>query len=388
MQSLSNLRRIAQKPLFLLLAFLPILAPSCTTGGSQGEGGSPDTEAPARTVETADVKPVQYREVVFASGKLSLEEEAKLSFKTGGIIRRIYVSEGQAVRQGQVLAELALEEIGAQTQQARLGSQQAEINVDNAKLALRLAERDFQNAKGLYQDSVATLEQLQNAEVQLDNARNQLEAAKKGLAMQGEQVEVASFNLRYSKITAPANGTILKKLAEANELVGPGMPVLLFGSKDKSKVIRVNLTDKDIIHAGIGNEAEIQFDAYPGHTFKGEVREVASMADPYTNTYEVEVEVRPEGKTLLSGFIGSVSIFTSTTASLMEIPIGALIGAHEMQGEVFVAENGKAVKTTVSIFKAQGEKLLIERGLDSTDKVITSGVGYLEDKQPVMISQR
>lgn len=374
--------------LLILLAFLAILAPSCTNGSSQGKAGSPDTEAPARTVETADVKPVQYREVVFASGKLSLEEEAKLSFKTGGIIRRIYVSEGQAVRQGQVLAELALEEISAQTQQARLGSQQAEINVDNAKLALRLAERDFQNAKGLYQDSVATLEQLQNAEVQLDNARNQLEAAKKGLAMQGEQVEVASFNLRYSKITAPANGTILKKLAEANELVGPGMPVLLFGSKDKSKVIRVNLTDKDIIHTGIGNEAEIQFDAYPGHTFKGEVREVASMADPYTNTYEVEVEVRPEGKTLLSGFIGSVSIFTSTTASLMEIPIGALIGAHEMQGEVFVAENGKAVKTTVSIFKAQGEKLLIERGLDSTDKVITSGVGYLEDKQPVMISQR
>ena len=219
-------------------------------------------------------------------------------------------------------------------------------------------------------------------------ARNQLEAAKKGLAMQGEQVEVASFNLRYSKITAPANGSILKKLAEANELVGPGTPVLLFGSKDKSKVIRVNLTDKDIIHGGIGNEAEIQFDAYPGHTFKGEVREVASMADPYTNTYEVEVEVRPEGKTLLSGFIGSVSIFTSTTASLMEIPIGALIGAHEMQGEVFVAENGKAVKTTVSIFKAQGEKLLIERGLDSTDKVITSGVGYLADEQPIMISQR
>ncbi len=373
------------KPL-LLLAFTAILAAACSSGDKQA--GPSDAAAPARTVETADVKPVQYREVVFASGKLSLEEEAKLSFKTGGIIKRIYVSEGQAVRQGQVLAELAHEEIGAQTQQARLGEQQAAINVDNAKLALRLAERDFQNAKGLYQDSVATLEQLQNAEVQLDNARNQLEAAKKGLAMQGEQVEVASFNLRYSKITAPANGSILKKLAEANELVGPGTPVLLFGSKDKSKVIRVNLTDKDIIHAGIGNEAEIQFDAYPGHTFKGEVREVASMADPYTNTFEVEVEVRPEGKTLLSGFIGSVSIFTSTTASLMEIPIGALIGAHEMQGEVFVAENGKAVKTTVSIFKAQGEKLLIERGLDSTDKVITSGVGYLEDEQPIMISQR
>ena len=359
---------------------------ACSSESQSQETGS--AHPPARLVETTGVKPVQYREAVFASGKLSLEEEARLSFKTGGIIKRIFVSEGQSVRQGQVLAELSLEEIGAQTQQARLGEQQAAINVENAKLALRLAERDYQNAQGLYRDSVATLEQLQNAEVQLDNARNQLEAAKKGLAMQGEQVEVASFNLRYSKITAPSNGTILKKLAETNELVGPGMPVLLFGSKDKSRVIRVNLTDKDIINVGIGNEAEVHFDAYPGHTFKGEVREVASMADPYTNTYEVEVEVVPEGKTLLSGFIGSVSIFTSSTANLIQVPIDALIGADGNRGEVFVAENDTAVKTQVSIFKVEGGQLLIQRGLDSTDKVVISGVGYLEDKQPIMISQR
>ncbi|MCB9287390.1 MAG: efflux RND transporter periplasmic adaptor subunit [Lewinellaceae bacterium] len=371
-----------------LLAFLTLTLAACGSEDNESQKTGSSAQASARTVETADVKPVQYRETVFATGKLALREEARLSFKTGGIIKRIYVDEGQSVRQGQVLAELALDEISAQTQQARLGEQQAEINVENAKLALRLAERDYENARGLYQDSVATLEQLQNAEVQLDNARNQLKAAQKGLAMQGEQVEVASFNLRYSKITAPSNGTILKKLAEANELTGPGTPVLLFGSKDKSKVIKVSLTDKDIIHVSVGDEAEVQFDAYPGHVFKGEVREVASMADPYTNTYEVEVEVIPEGKTLLSGFIGSVSIFTSSTSSLLEIPVDALIGADAGRGEVFVVEGNKAVKTQVSIFKMEGEHLLIQRGLDSTDKVVISGVGYLENEQPIMISQR
>ncbi|MCB0581777.1 MAG: biotin/lipoyl-binding protein, partial [Phaeodactylibacter sp.] len=213
-----------QLKLIALIVALAIGLAACSNNASENDK-NPSAAVPARTVETADVEVVQHREVIFASGKLSLEQEARLSFKTGGIIKRIFVDEGQSVRQGQVLAELALEEISAQTQQARLGQQQAEINVENAKLALRLAERDYQNASGLYQDSVATLEQLQNAEVQLDNARNQLEAARKGMAMQGEQVEVASFNLRYSKITAPSNGTILKKLAESNELVGPGTPV-------------------------------------------------------------------------------------------------------------------------------------------------------------------
>ena len=210
-----------RKLLPLVIAFATLLAACNQQGGTNNDENK--GELPVRIVETAAVVPANYRETVFATGKLSLEEEAKLSFKTGGVIKQIYVAEGQSVRQGQLLAELDLAEISAQTQQARLGQQQAEINVENAKLALKLAERDFKNAQGLYRDSVATLEQLQNAEVQLDNARNQLQAAQKGVAMSGEQVGVADFNLKYSRINAPSNGIILKKLAEANELAVPGI---------------------------------------------------------------------------------------------------------------------------------------------------------------------
>ena len=75
-------------------------------------------ELQPRKVETVVVTPTKYRQVIFGASKLSDKEESKLSFKTGGIIKRIYVSEGQPVRKGQVLAELALDEIQAQAQQA------------------------------------------------------------------------------------------------------------------------------------------------------------------------------------------------------------------------------------------------------------------------------
>lgn len=366
----------------LLIGLAGLLA-SCSRQEEAANG-----QQPVRIVETAEARPANFRETIFATGKLSLEEEARLSFKTGGIIRQIYASEGQPVRKGQLLAELNLDEISAQSQQARLGQQQAEIGVQSAGLALKLAERDYQNALGLFRDSVATLEQLQNAEVQLDNARNQLAAAQKAAAMSSEQVQVADFNLKFSRITAPADGIILKKLAEANEMAGPGMPVFLFGSKEKAKVVRVNITDKDIIKIRLGDEAELRFDAYPGERFHGTVREIASLADPYTNTYEVEAEVSPTDKTLLSGFIASVEIITGLKPNLMEIPINALLRAHELNGEVFLVEDGKAVKAPVTIYKILGDKLLIQDGLDSASLVITSGVGYLEDQQPVMISQR
>jgi RND family efflux transporter MFP subunit len=344
-----------------------------------------DSEPPARQVETAPAAAVDYRATVFASGKLALEEESRLSFKTGGIIRSIAVREGQAVRRGQVLAELDPGDIRPLAQQARLGQQQAEIMVENARLALRLAERDYQNAQGLYRDSVATLEQLQNAEAQLDNARNQLAAAQKGVSAAGEQVQSAEFNLQHARILAPANGLILKRLAEPNEMAGPGTPIFLFGSKEKAKVVRVHLADKDVIHLQLGNAATLRFDAHPGETFAGTLSQIASMADPYTSTYEVEITVAPTSKTLLSGFICTAEITADLTARLLEIPLNALIGAQGMDGQVFVAKDGKASKRPVRIFKIQGDRLLIEAGLEEGDQVIVSGVGYLEEGEIIAI---
>lgn len=370
----------------VFLKFFPILALAILAGGcSIGNAENKMAENKAKLVKTAKVNVVDYQEVIFASGQLSSREESKLSFKTGGIIRQIYVREGQTVREGQLLAELNLDEIRAQTQQADLGREQSEITIRNAELALELAERDYRNALGLYRDSVATLEQLENAEVQLKNARNQLDAARKGLDFSRQNVDVANFNLRYSRIVAPSSGVILKKLAENNEVVGPGMPVFLFGSKDKAQVIKVSLTDKDIIHVQLDDEAEVAFDAYPRDKFRAVVRELAGMADPYTNTYEVILEVFPDGRRLLSGFIGTVNIFTNTREKFLEIPIDALLSADKRRGDVFVLKNGTAKKTSVDIFRLKDGKLLVENGLDNSDEVIVSGVGYLEDGDVVIV---
>ncbi|MEQ8707244.1 MAG: efflux RND transporter periplasmic adaptor subunit [Phaeodactylibacter sp.] len=367
-------------PFFALFSGLLALQ-SCSTSPATTDD---NTTAP-RVVKTVAVVPLQYRETIKASGQLALAEEARLSFKTGGVIRKVYVREGQQVQAGQLLAEIELDEINARAQQAKLGKAQGEITVENANLALRLAARDYRNTQGLYADSVATLEQLENAEVQLDNARNQLKLAERAQGIQEQQQEVADYNLRHAKIFAPAAGTILKKLAEPNEMVGPGMPVLLFGSREKAFVIRVSATDKDIVHLNLGDPATITFDAYPERAFQGTVRELAGMADPYTGTFEVEVQVEAEGARLRSGFIGSVTIQSRQARPLLAIPVDALKVANGDQGVVFTAANGKANRRTVDIYRLQGTQLLLKSGLDSTDRVIINGLSFLQDGTPVSV---
>ena len=78
----------------------------------------------------------------------------KTSFKTGGIIKKVYVSEGQRVRKGQLLAELDLQEIRAQTQQAEIGKEQAGIQVESARLALHHARGEIGIDKPIVIESI------------------------------------------------------------------------------------------------------------------------------------------------------------------------------------------------------------------------------------------
>lgn len=338
-----------------------------------------------KKVSIQEAKSIDFQEEIFAVGLLAASEEVKLSFKTGGIIRKIHVREGQKVRKGQLLAELQLDEIDARVQQSVLGVQQSEISIDNAKLLLKKAERDYRNALGLYQDSVATLEQLEDAELQLNNAKNQLQAAETGLSFSQSSAEIANFNKDHSRILAPANGDILIRLSEGNEIVGPGQPVFVFGSKETAQVIRVNITDKDIIHIEPDATASISFDAYPDFTFQGKVREIANIADPYTGTFEVEVAVKNAGKKLLSGFVGKVYIQASKKQQLVRVPIDALISADKNQGFVFTVRNDTAIKTPVSIYRIESQSLLLKGGLAPGSPVIVKGAGYLEDRTLVSV---
>lgn len=299
-------------------------------------------------VRTATVKQEIINNPIRTSGKVASDKEAKLSFKTGGIIKAIYVNEGSSVRKGQLLAQLDLSEIKAK--------------VTQAELALDKAQRDFDRAKNLYDDSVATLEQLQDSKTALDYART--------------NVKIAKFNLQHSTIIAPSSGKILMRLAENNEMIGPGYPVFLFGSTDKNWVVKVNVTDKDVVNIKLGDSANIHLDAYASEKFAGRISEISNAADPYTGTFEVEISLQESQKQIVSGMIAKVDIVPTATEKSLTIPIDALVEGDEFAGFVYVLENGKQHKQKIKINKIVQDKLVIE-GLNKDVAVITDGAKFL-----------
>ncbi|MEM1041541.1 MAG: efflux RND transporter periplasmic adaptor subunit [Bacteroidota bacterium] len=341
-----------------VLAALPLLA-GCGTDASADE--APSTAEPV-PVEVVAVVAAEQTLPVRSSGRLASKSERALSFKISGLVARVNVDEGGAVRAGQVLARLDPREIDAQVLQA--------------ESALAKAERDLARAERLLADSVATLEAVQDA--------------RTGVEVAQAQLDIAAFNRRYATITAPAAGRVLRRHAEPNELVQPGQPVLTLGTAADGWVVRLGVADRDIVRLALGDPATVRFDAYPGVVFEGRVTELASAADPATGTFEVEVAVPDAERRLRSGFVAQVDLRPSAGERYALVPVDALVAGDGDTGTVFGIEPGAggaatARQLTVEIAAVSGDHLAVRSGLGGVAHLVTTGAAYLTDGAAVRV---
>ncbi len=343
--------RIALLP--LSFAALTLAAAACARGGAE-----PAPVKQAVAVRTAAVTTERLAPLVVATGVLGAKEEIPLSFKIGGVVSRVLVDEGRAVRAGDTLAVLDLREIDA--------------GVARARSAADKADRDLARARRLYADSVATLEQLQNAGT--------------GASVAHAELESAAFNRRYAVIVAPSAGTILRRGAEAGQLVASGAPVVVLASRSRGAVLRAGLSDRDVVRVRPGDRAAVRFDALPDRVFGATVSEIAAAADPGTGTYRVELAV-PGAADLASGLVGAVEIHPSAARSTPVIPVEALLEADGTRATVFaLAEDGRhATRRAVSIGFLAGDRVAISAGLEGVRTVITDGAAYLDDGVAVTV---
>ena len=344
------------KPELRVSAFI-ILAALFFTGC--GEENTGDGQSRGIPVKTADIIREAVSVPVHTSGKLELSEEARLSFKIGGIVGRILVDEGASVVAGELIAELKGDEINAQVAQARSG--------------LEKAKRDLGRGRRLYSDSVATLEQIQNAETAYEVAAAQL--------------EIAEFNRKHSSILAPSDGRVLMRFVEPSELVGPGTPVVLFGSTAGLWRVRAGVADRDVIRLSPGDSAQVAFDAYPGRYFPGRVVEIGGAADPLSGVYEVGLAISDEGAKLVSGFVARVDIYPSMCEPMAVIPVEALVETDAEEGYVYVPDESgaAATKLPVTLGCILGDRIAVLSGLEGADRVITDGAAYLTDRAAIRI---
>ncbi len=311
-------------------------------------------------VKTTVVSTASSSNEVKATGILASNLESKPSFKTGGVIEKTFFKEGDHVNQGALLATLNLSEIKAQVEQAKRGMEKT--------------SRDLSRVKNLFSDSVATLEQVQNAQTAYDVSM--------------ENLKIAEFNQSYSKIISPISGIIVKQIMNAGEITGPGMPIYaIMGTGQSNWIIKAAVSDKEWAQIKKGDKAIVTFEAFPDQNLEGIVDKIADIANMGTATLDIEIKLKQQHPKLAAGLIAHITFKPGQNQinKKTSIPIEALVSSHDGEAIVYVPVDGKAIRKKIKLEKIEGTQVLVTSGLEGVHEIITSGGVYLQDGDKIEI---
>ena len=315
-------------------------------------GSTTPDATPVRSVRVATLETTVLTEDIRAVGFLAPQDEAKLSFKLGGVIEAVLVEEGQSIRRGQLLARLRSAEVEAAVAQAREGAAKA--------------KRDLERGQQLFADGVATRENLDD-----------LNTAASVAAAQLRSVE---FNASYARITAPADGMVLQKLAERDELVGPGQTVVVVGGTRQGWVVKVAVADREVVQLRSGLAAKLHFDAFPTREFTGIVRTVARSADPATGSFQVEIAVQDAAPGFGRGMVATAllpRVADSALPPAMVLPNSALLEASGDRATVMAVVGDRVQRHDVHLGRIVGDRVEVLDGLKPGDQVVVEGASFV-----------
>ena len=168
-------------------------------------------------------------------------------------------------------AERARQEALLATQSATKQKVEAAV-ADEQRFAAQEASRkaDLEQAKTALRSSEIAVESERRSKAVLESQDQQLIA---DLRAKEASLSVAKINLGYTKISAPADGTVGERQVRPGQLVSPGTQVVTFVAE--TKWVQANYRETQLTNMKVGDPAEIRIDLYPGKVFRGKVLEIA-----------------------------------------------------------------------------------------------------------------
>ena len=303
--------------------------------------------------------------------QISPSQKTVLAFKYAGKIKSINFESGDFVKKGQVIAiiddtdyKVNLDAFSKKYEAAKAVAQNAEQQFARAETLYRgdaLAKKDYDNA--LMQRNVA-ISTFKEASAGLQNARN---------------------TLTDTKIVAPYDGYIDKKVVDVGTVVPEGGPVVSFISNEITD-ISVNASVRDIEY--IKNAENISFkDSTSDKIYNLKIKSIAQNPDSINLTYPVVFTFSElsENDKFLSGQTGTVTIVVKNKGKEeILIPINAVF--EDKGSNVYLFKDGKAIKTPIELGELrETDKISVVKGLKTGDKVIVAGVSKLADGDKVKL---
>lgn len=324
------------------VSLLAVLLASCSNPEKKGSSEEA-VKVKAVTVENATVDGGRKY-----SGTIEENTGTAVSFATAGTVSQVYVSNGQAVNKGQLIATLDPTTL----QQAH-----------NTTLAMLNQAKDaYQRMKQLHDSNSISEMQWVDVQSKLEQAQSNEQIARRALA--------------DARLVAPASGIISDKTLEPGQNVMPTLAVMKIVDVSKVKV-NVSVPENEVGEIRKGSEIGIRVPALGNARFSGIVTEKSVTANLLSRTYDVKATVSNSDRRLMPGMICDATISQPSSIhshpSAISLPVDAVQLSEKNFYFVWTVLHGKAHKTYVQVGSVTSTGVTITSGLSSGDMVIVEG---------------
>ncbi len=296
--------------------------------------------------------------------KLKTGAEVRVGAQLSGIVRRLNVTVGSRVRQGDVIAE-----IDARPVYAKIAQAQAQLS--ESQVSLAKARTDFLRTQKLFEAGLISRQQLEDANSAFDAAKASVTAAESGL-------ETAKVDLAYVEIRAPISGTVASVSTQQGETVAASFATPTFVTIIQESALEVvaMVDEADIGGVRPGQSVTFTSETYPDREFAGRVARIAPAATIVSGVvnYEVAISIAHDVAMLRPDMTTNVNIATSKHRALL-VPAKCV---HRQAQETFVlvrSPTGVVEKQAVTAGARSGEEIEIAGGLKPGTAVLLGKEG-------------
>lgn len=307
---------------------------------------------------------------VDAAGRLIPNREVVISSQVTGILMAYNADVGTAVAAGDEL-------VNVDPTDYRLALNEVNANLLSAKARLAASQNAYKRAQSLLPGNVITPEMFDKSEAEYKSAQALVTQLETG-------VDIAQRRLDKTVISAPFGGYVTQRRVEMGQNLAIGDPVMAMADFNTMRV-RIHLNERDYVHLDKDDPVTVRVDAFSDTSFPGRVDKIGIMADPRTNTFEIEILVENPGIILKAGLTARVSIRTEVIHDAIMIAQNCVI-FRESGKEVFVVEeDNRAAPRKVKLGRVRGSTVRILDGIAPGDHLVVTGAQYLKPGDKVAI---
>lgn len=200
------------------------------------------------TYITQPVRRQNVEKVVNATGEVKAVDLVTVGAQVSGKIEKLYVSIGQTVKMGDMIAEIdsTTQQNDVDIAKAKMSSYQAQLKA--AKTSLKIAKKQYQRMQSLKKQNAASTEDLENAEDGYESAMSKVAEIEASLKETEISLSTAETNLGYTKITAPLDGTIVSVPVKVGQTINAAMdtPTIVQIADLNQMEIYIEISEGDI----------------------------------------------------------------------------------------------------------------------------------------------